>query len=97
MSEETIQKVKEQLSDGNILFAFVSYDMNHAFNIYRMTEDRNDKNILYLKVYDNNFPDDYVKWNNGLGRVDASIVLLRSFKYTVKDNTKETYYEYIYN
>ena len=97
LSEETIQKVKEQLSDGNILFAFVSYDMNHAFNIYRMTEDKNDKNILYLKVYDNNFPDDYVKWNNGLGRVDASIVLLRSFKYNVKDNTKETYYEYIYN
>lgn len=94
----TIDNLVNEFKKGKIATICLLGDGQHAINVYKIVEDENDSDILYLKAYDNNFPAD-MWWNeSGSGKIkyDITITLKRCYKKTIFDGV-ETYYLYDYN
>lgn len=95
---ETIDSLVEEFKSGKIVSVMLLGDSQHAINAYKIVEDQDDEDILYLKAYDNNFPAD-MWWNekrNGKQKYDITITLKRCYKNTTFGGTK-TYYLFDYN
>lgn len=97
IDSSTIDNVVNKFKNGEIVSLCLCADGQHAINAYKIVEDSEDSDILYLKAYDNNFPGD-MWWNsdrNGKQKYDITITLKRCYKNTIF-GTKE-YYLYDYN
>ena len=98
ISEKTIKNLVEEFKSGKIVSVnLLSDDGQHAVNAYRIVEDENNPDILYLKVYDNNFPYDMYWHPNKKGKVkyDVTIVLKRIYENTAFG--EKIKYSYAYN
>lgn len=98
ISSDTINNLVSKFKSGKIVSVLLLADGQHAINAYKIVEDQDDEDILYLKAYDNNFPAD-MWWNearNGKQKYDVTITLKRCYKNTIFGGTK-TYYLYDYN
>ncbi len=99
ISSDTVDNMIKQFIDGKILtLGLLSKSGSHAINAYKIVESEDDPDILYLKVYDNNFPAD-MWWNkdrSGKIKYDITITLKRCYKNTIFGGVK-TYYLFDYN
>lgn len=97
IDEATINKVVKQFKEGKIVSVMLlSSSGQHAINAYKITEDKNDPDILYLKAYDNNFPDDMF-WNADSGKkvkYDVSITVKRVYENTLFGVKQKYTYSY---
>ena len=100
IEQSTIDNVINEFKNRNIVIA-VLWQKNksqHAINAYKIVEDSNDPDILYLKVYDNNLPGDMF-WNSsrtGKIKYDVTITLQRKYKKS-SDGQEIIEYAYDYN
>lgn len=99
VEENTIEKVIKRFKKGEIVGVYITDDNcgDHAMNAYKIVEDKNDPDILYLKIYDNNFPADMF-WNtkrDGKIKYDITITLERKYENTIFGVKK--YYTFDYN
>ena len=93
----TVENVLNKFKSGKIVTIILCGNGQHAINAYKMVEDLDDPDILYLKAYDNNFPGD-MWWNsdrNGKQKYDVTITLKRCYKNSIFGTS--TYYLYDYN
>lgn len=95
----TVDNLVKQFKNGKVVsVSLLQTDNNqHAINAYKITEDVNDPDILYVKAYDNNFPNDMF-WNadsSGKVKYDVTIVLKRIYENTLVGTKIK--YSYIYN
>ena len=98
IKEETIDSLVSEFKNGKIVSVMLLSNSQHAINAYKITEDQNDKDILYIKAYDNNCPADmfWTGEGNAKQKYDITIKLKRCYKKNKKGET-ETYYLYDYN
>lgn len=94
---DSIDEMIEQFRNNKIVSILLLSEGQHAINAYKIVEDPNDEDILYLKVYDSNFPNDMF-WNKSGGKekCDLTITLYRKYKTNVLRETK-TYYLFEYS
>lgn len=99
VKENTVEELIKRFRKGEIVGVYITDDNcgDHAMNAYKIVEDKNDPDILYLKVYDNNFPADKF-WNtkrDGKIKYDITITLERKYENTIFGVKK--YYTFDYN
>ena len=100
LNSNTVENLVSKFKSGKIV-SVIMLKWNHgghAINAYKIVEDQDDEDILYLKAYDNNFPAD-MGWNkdfNDKQKYDITITLKRCYKNTIFGGTK-TYYLFDYN
>lgn len=81
----TVDNLVKQFKQNKIVSVSLLSDSQHAVNAYMITEDRNDSDILYIKAYDNNLPNDMF-WNadsNDKVKYDVTIILKRIYENTL--------------
>ena len=98
IKSQTIDNLVSKFRNGEIVSTLLLGEGQHAINVYKIVEDQDDEDILYLKAYDNNFPAD--KWwneaRNSKQKYDITITLKRCYKKTLFGGVK-SYYLYDYN
>ncbi len=96
ISEDTMKAVVNKFKSGQIVSVMLLSDGQHAINAYKITEDKNDPDILYIKAYDNNFPNDLF-WNSDNKKVkyDVTITMKRIYENTLFG--VKTKYSYTYS
>lgn len=99
VEENTVEKLIKKFRKGEIVGVYITDDDcgDHAMNAYKIVEDKNDPDILYLKIYDNNFPADMFWDANSDGKIkyDVTITLERKYENTIFGVKK--YYTFDYN
>lgn len=97
VDESTIKNVVNQLKSGKIVsVSLLKSNAGHAINAYKIVEDKDNPDILYLKAYDNNFPNDMF-WSassNGKVKYDVTIVLKKVYENTLFGEKVKYSYEY---
>ena len=94
----TVDNLVKQFAAGKIVtVSLLKSDSQHAINAYKITEDVNDPDILYIKAYDNNFPNDMFWSSDSSNKVkyDVTITLKRVYEKTWYGTKVK--YEYVYN
>lgn len=97
IDSSTIDNVVKKFKEGKIVNVFLLGEGQHAINAYKITEDKNDPDILYIKAYDNNFPNDMF-WNADSSKkvkYDVTIIVKRVYEKTWLGT--KTKYTYLYN
>lgn len=97
IEEDTIKKVIKEFKEGKIVSVVLLSDKQHALNAYKIVEDEDDSDILYLKVYDSNFPNDMFFRADSSKKVkyDINITLKRVYERTWSGTKVK--YVYYYN
>lgn len=85
IDKDTVDNLLERFKNGKIVTAtFIKDGAQHAVNVYKMVEDVNDSDIIYIKVYDNNMPSDKMWFSrkNGVQKeyADTTIKLKRVYE-----------------
>lgn len=85
IDKDTVDNLLERFKNGKIATAtFIKNGAQHAVNVYKMAEDVNDSDIIYIKVYDNNMPSDKMWFSrkNGVQKeyADTTIKLKRVYE-----------------
>lgn len=97
VDESTIKNVVNQLKSGKIVsVSLLKSNAGHAINVYKIVEDKDNPDVLYLKAYDNNFPNDMFWSANSSGKVkyDVTIVLKKVYENTLFGEKVKYSYEY---
>lgn len=97
IDSDAVDEMIEKFKNKEIVSILLLGDDQHAINAYKIVQDQNDEDILYLKVYDNNFPDDLF-WNKSGKRekYNTTITLYRKYETNVLREVKTSYlYEYM--
>lgn len=98
IEEGTVNKLVDQFKAGKIVsVSLLQTGGQHAINAYKIVEDKNDPDILYVKAYDNNFPNDMF-WNADSSKkvkYDVTIVLKRVYEESWFGTKVK--YAYVYN
>ena len=97
VDESTIKNVVNQLKAGKIVsVSLLKSNAGHAINAYKIVEDKDNPDVLYLKAYDNNFPNDMFWSANSNGKVkyDVTIVLKKVYENTLFGEKVKYSYEY---
>lgn len=97
VDESTIKNVVNQLKSGKIVsVSLLKSNAGHAINGYKIVEDKDNPDVLYLKAYDNNFPNDMFWSANSNGKVkyDVTIVLKKVYENTLFGEKVKYSYEY---
>ena len=95
IDDKTIDNLVSQFRSGKIVSVVLLGDGQHAINAYKIAEDVYDPDILYIKAYDNNLPNDKF-WNKDYTKQvkqDVTITLKRVYE----DNWTGTKVKYVYN
>ena len=86
------------INDGNILFTgVITENGGHAINVYKITQDANDEDIYYLKVYDSNFPLNSDIGKNGETYIGEMEMMLKKHYVTTFNMGDIEYYTFSYN
>ena len=93
ISSTAVDEMINRFKNHDIVSIVLLGSGQHAVNAYKIVEDKNDKDILYLKIYDNNFAQDKF-WNTKgeYKKYDITITLYRQYETTVFGNEKTYYY-----
>ena len=97
IKESTVKNLVNQFKAGKIVsVSLLKSEEGHAINAYKIVEDKNDPNILYIKAYDNNLPNDMFWNSNSSGKVkyDVTIVLKRIYENTIFGEKVKYSYSY---
>ena len=97
VEENTVKNIVNQLKNGKIVsVSLLKSGASHAVNAYKIVEDKDNPDILYLKAYDNNFPNDMFWSINGNGKIkyDVTIVLKKVYENTLFGEKVKYSYEY---
>lgn len=97
IESSTIDNLVKKFKEGKIVNALLLGDGQHVINAYKITEDKNDPDILYIKAYDNNLVNDMF-WNADSSKkvkYDVTITLKRVYENTLSGT--KTKYTYVYN
>ena len=97
IKESTVKNLVNQFKAGKIVsVSLLKSEEGHAINAYKIVEDKNDPNILYIKAYDNNLPNDMFWNSNSSGKVkyDVTIVLKRVYENTIFGEKVKYSYSY---
>ncbi len=100
---DTINKVVEIFKSGKIVTVSMKGGPGgHAINAYKIAQDKNNPDILYIKVYDSNLPND-MSWanikddnDNSKKKYDTTITLKRFYKRNMFGKEVE-YYNFDYS
>lgn len=96
IDSDTIDNLVEIFNSKKIVSVMLFNDSQHAINAYRIVEDKNDPDILYIKAYDNNFPNDRF-WNSdktGKIHYDITITVKRIYENTFLGTKTKYVYDY---
>ena len=97
ISSKTIDNLRDYLNKKHVaIVTFIGDNGQHAINVYKMAEDKNDKDIIYLKAYDNNFMDDTILLSGKRTKLDVSITLKRIYKKNPLTKKDVAYYLFDY-
>lgn len=96
IESDTVDKLVSTFKSGKIVSVML-LDSNgqHAINAYKIAEDSEDPDVLYIKAYDNNLPNDKF-WNREYTKQikrDVTITLKRVYE----DTWSGTKVKYVYN
>ena len=93
ISSTAVDEMTNRFKNHDIVSIVLLGSGQHAVNAYKIVEDENDEDILYLKIYDNNFAQDKF-WNTKgeYKKYDITITLYRQYETTVFGKEKTYYY-----
>ena len=108
LSQLDIEQIITKFNNKNIVIVSFSNDSDgHSVNAYKLTQDADDEDIFYLKIYDNNYPSNVYYLSDGTKLLlEPEIVLKReywpsffggdvpyyTFNYRVGKNKNYTFY-----
>lgn len=97
ISSKTVDNLVKKFKSGEIVSVILLGDDQHAVNAYKIVEDKDDEDILYVKIYDNNFPSDkfWASNKDSKQKYDVTLTIKRVYENSVFGT--KTKYLYSYN
>lgn len=97
ISSSTVDNLVEKFKKGEIVSVLLLSEGQHAVNAYKIVEDKDDEDILYVKIYDNNFPSDKFWTSDAKSKQKYDITLTLKRVYENGLFGTKTKYLYSYN